>query len=299
MYKKVDMEILREFIEGEVHDIYSFVKKYCYKDMYMTIHDYYLSRLSNNDSLEQFIKIALKDYKLQNKLNKALKITDGKYFDEYLINCIIGSVYEKFPNSEVLQKETKESFFQKLLIQEQCSLDNKLISEHDISLLTGLLRHKFENKNNPNIEAIIDFIKELSKEEPKKIEQDFDAYFNELISLKNYTLNQLGKDSLINKGIYELSLGKVPTKNQLIMLTITLKLNKNEQDTLFTLARNKIKDTSYSNMYAFEKDNNRDNLILHWLNNLERLQEIAKVRNKNVVQILNDILKESNFDILK
>ena len=81
MYNKIDIDVLKEFIEGEVNDIYAFVKKVYYKDMYMTIHDYCFNDLKNDDSIDKYIKASLTDYRLQNRLNKSLKVTDGKYFE--------------------------------------------------------------------------------------------------------------------------------------------------------------------------------------------------------------------------
>ena len=51
MYNKIDIDVLKEFIEGEVNDIYAFVKKVYYKDMYMTIHDFCFNDLKNDDSI--------------------------------------------------------------------------------------------------------------------------------------------------------------------------------------------------------------------------------------------------------
>lgn len=287
MYNKIDIDVLKEFIEGEVNDIYAFVKKVYYKDMYMTIHDYCFNDLKNDDSIDKYIKASLDDYRLQNRLNKSLKVTDGKYFDEYLMHCIIGTLYERFPNSKALLNETKKSFMLKLVEEEKCTLNNKLISEHNISLLTGILRNKFNSKESYNIEDIILFLKELSSDEKDEdVVDNFTNYLNSLIVIKNMTLNQLGTESFVKKGIYDISLGKMPTKNQLIMLIIALKLNKEESSTLFKLAKKEVKNTSNSNMYSFEKDNERDILILHWLNNLDNLKEIARKKIKALFKYL-------------
>lgn len=301
MYNKIDIDTLREFIDGEVHDIYLFVKKLYYKDMYMTIHDYCLDNLKDEDPIDTYINAALFDYKLQNNLNKSLKITDGKFFDEYLMHCIIGALFNKYPNSKALQQETRDSFLIKLLDVRSKSLDYKMVSEHNLSLLTGLLRNKFESNNMYKIDDIICFIKDLSlgNKEEKNDPEDFFEYLNRIIKKNNISLNQLGTESTIKKGIYEISLGKLPTKNQLIMLTIALNLNRNESSKFFELAKKQVQNSSNSNIYSFEKDNNRDILIIHWLNNLDYLKEIAKKRNKNVIHIFNEILKESNFEILK
>lgn len=300
-YNRVDIGILREFIEGEVNDIYLFVKKHCYRDMYMSLHDYCLKDLDENDSIEKFIKATLYDYKMQNWLNKSLKITDGKYFDEYLLHCIIGEVFDRFGNGKTLAKESKTAYLQKVIDEEHGTLGHKLINEYNLSLLFGLLRNRFEKKNNVDINEVINFIEDISPENEINDDtgNDFFIYLNNLISKKNITLNQLGNESLIKKGIYDISLGKQPTKSQLIMLVIALRLNTEEVDKLFKLAREKIKDGSNSNMYSFEKDNNRDALLLHWLNNMESLKNIARKRNKSAVEIMNQILTESKFEILR
>ena len=299
-YNKIDREILEELIEGNIHDIYTFIKKHCYKDMYMTIYDYTLSELSLDDDLDKFIKITLRTYKRQNKLNKSLKITDGKYFDNYLLGCIVGRIFETFPEAKALEHETKHTFKEKVVKREQESLDHLLNGEYNTRFLTGLIRNKFSNKDEANIDEVIDYIESLSKDIGDQEEKtDFLAHFNTLITKKKITLNQLGTESLIKKGIYELSLGKQPSKNQLIMLAFALKLDKEEIDILFNLAKEKIKNNHDSNIYSFDSDNERDNLLLHWMNNIGQLEIIAKKRDKYIVEIINSILKESNFDILK
>lgn len=295
MYNKIDIDILKELIDGDTHDVYLFIKKTIYKDMYLSIHDYCFKDLNENDNIETFKKAALLDYNMQNALNKSLKVTDSKYFDEYLMNCILGNLYERFPNSKALLKESKEDFFNYIY-----GINESKKDDINISLLSGLIKSKFKNKEKISILELTEFLKNLSNEENKNIkEETFTDYLNELTKSKNITLNQLGTESFIKKRIYEISLGKTPTKNQLIMLSISLNLNKDESKKLFNLAKDKVKNSSISNIYSFEKDNERDNLILHWLNNIESLKDIARKRNKNVIQILNDILKESNFEILK
>lgn len=299
-YNKIDMEILQEFTEGEVHDIYLFVKKYCYKDMYMTIHDYALAGLTENESLDRYIRAALYDYKLQNHLNKSLKVTDGKYFDSYLLKCIVGIILDRYGSGEALKNENKKSLTEKIIELENKSLDNRLISEHNVSILTGLLKSKFQNKDNLSIFEVTDFIENLTPTKKETLEvKDFFEYLNNLIKDKNLTLNQLGNESLIKKSIYDISLGKIPTKNQLIMLVLTLKLNTEEKDKLFKLAKFEVKNTSESNIYAFESDNERDELIKHWLDNIDELQNISNKRRKSLVETVNDILKNSDFEILK
>ena len=298
MYNKIDIETIKEFIEGDVHDIYSLIKKTIYKDMYLSIHDYCFGNLNENDSIEVFKKAALEDYKMQNALNKCLRVTDGKYFDEYLMNCIIGNLYERFPNSKELLKTERQFIFDEI---HDISIDEyNSINEYSISLLNGLIKSKFSDRKTIELNELNQFLNELTiKKTATLSDENFTNYLNQLVNERRITLNQLGAESCIKKGIYELSLGKIPTKNQLIMLSISLNLNKEESKKLFDLAKENIKSTSNSNMYSFEKDNNRDVLILHWLNNIESLKAIAKKRNKNVIQIFNDILKESNFEILK
>ena len=299
-YKKINREIIEELIEGNTHDLYLFVKRHCYKDMYMTIYDYTLEELNIHDDLDKFIKIALRTYKRQNKLNKSLKITDGKYFDNYLLGCIVGRIFENYQGAKALKGETKHTFKEKVLEKEQKSLDHLLTSEYNTSFLTGLIRNNFSNKTEVNINEVIEYIENLSKDSPKdKAKEDFLSYFNGLITLKKISLNQLGTESLIKKGIYEISLGKQPTKNQLIMLIFALKLDKEAQDKLFCLAKDKIKNNHDSNIYTFDNENPRDQLLIHWLNNINQLEIIAEKRNKSVVEIINSILKESTFDILK
>ena len=299
MYNKIDINILKEFIDGDVHDIYLFIKKTIYKDMYMTIHDYCFENLKSDTDIETFKKAALKDYNMQNALNKSLKVTDGKFFDDYLMNCILGNLYERFPSSLALKKETKEKFLEDIY-KINTKQNNDIINEHSVALLSGLIRTKFNNQENINIDELTQYLKELSSNKKEKTEvQNFTSYLNKLTSERRITLNQLGMESFIKKGIYEISLGKIPTKNQLIMLSISLNLNKEESKKLFDLAKEEIKNSSNSNLYSFEPENNRDKLILHWLNNIESLKDIAKKRNKNIIQILNNILEESGYEILK
>lgn len=300
LYNKVDIEVLKELIEGEVHDVYLFIKKHCYRDMYMTIHEYTLAELSECDSLERFIKVALKDYKMQNRLNKSLKVTDGKHFDYFLMRCIVGLIFERYKDCEALKNETIRSFITKVVEEEAQLLDNRLISEHNVLILTGILKSKFENKKNLTIEEVNEFIESISPTEQEiEIEGDFFEYFNKLIKDKHMTLNQLGNESLIKKGIYEISLGKQPNKNQLVMLMLALKLDKEEREMFLLLAKEQLKNTADSNMYSFEKGNERDTLILHWLDNMDELQTVVEKRKKSVVEIVNDILKGSNFEILR
>ena len=299
-FSLVDREILEELIEGNVHDIYMFVKKHCYKDMYMTIYDYTFKRLSFNDDLDKFIEIALRTYKRQNKLNKSLKVTDGKYFDTYLLVCIVGRIFDIYKDAPALFNETKESFKEKVLIKEQQSLDHLLNGEYNTSFLAGLIRNNFSNKKEVSIDEVIEYIESLASDKLNKEQPvDFLTFFNELILNNKFSLNQLGTESLIKKGIYEISLGKQPSKNQLIMLVFALRLGKEKSDKLFFLAKEQVKNNYDSNIYSFDKDNERDQLIVHWLNNMSQLEKIANKRDKPIVEIMNSILRESNFDILK
>ena len=84
-YKKLDINILKDFMEGEEHDVYLLIKKLFFKDMYMTLYEYSFKDLEDNDTLETFLEVAFKAYRTQNKLNQCLKVRDGKYYDEFLI----------------------------------------------------------------------------------------------------------------------------------------------------------------------------------------------------------------------
>ena len=72
-YRKIDIEVLKDFIEGEEHDVYLLIKKLYYKDMYMSLYEYSFKDLNNNDTLETFVVTAFNAYKIQNKLNKSIK----------------------------------------------------------------------------------------------------------------------------------------------------------------------------------------------------------------------------------
>ena len=241
----------------------------------------------------------LKDYKMQNALNKSLKVTDGKYFDEYLMNCILGNISERLKNNKYVTKENMDSIYNEIYGINTQEI-NDVVNEHSLSLLTGLIKSKFNEQETMNYKELISFLKEqIVKNENNSYDETFASYLNKLATERRITLNQLGSESFIKKGIYEISLGKIPTKNQLIMLSISLNLTKEESKKMFDLAKDGIKNTSNSNMYSFEENNKRDELILHWLNNIDSLKAIAKDRNKNVIQIFNDILEESNFEKLK
>ena len=179
-------------------------------------------------------------------------------------------------------------------------IKNFLINKIFALLFISLLKDKFGSSSSTNINDVIDYIYEISNKD-KKISNinNFDEYINELINESNLTLNQLGNESLIKKGIYELTMDKLPTKNNLIMLSFALRLSKEKRLKLFELAKDKVRNKSNSNIYNFDTTNKRDKLILYWLNNVDDLDKIAKKKNKYIVEVFNDILKSANYDILK
>lgn len=298
-FRSIDIEIIKDFIEGEEHDIYLLVKKTCFKDMYMSLYEYSFRDLKDEDNIETFIDTAFKAYRKQNKLNQSLKISSGKYFDDFLISCVVGEIYQRYPNSDALKNVSKEEFKNKIIEKEKTYLDNILINEYNIDFLTSLLKDKFSDSTT-NIKDVIDYIYEISNKDNRlNIINDYFDYINELIVASNLTLNQLGNESLIKKNIYDITLDKLPTKNNLIMLSFALRLSKEKRLKLFELASSKVKDKSNSNMYSFDMNNKRDKLIMHWLNNIDELDLICKKKNKYIVSVVNDILESANFDILK
>jgi len=299
-YRRLDIEILKDFMEGEEHDIYLLVKKLYFKDMYMSLYEHSFRKLTDDDNLETFVSTAFKAYKTQNKLNQCLKIRDGKYFDQFLIGCVAGEIYNRFPNAKCLENVSKYDFMKLVIEKEKNYLDNILINEYNIDFLISLLKDKFGSSHSTNIKDVIDYIYEISNKDKKLGNiNSFEDYINELISESNLTLNQLGNESLIKKGIYELTMDKLPTKNNLIMLSFALRLSKEKRIKLFELAKDKVRNKSNSNMYNFDTTNKRDKLILYWLNNIGDLDKIAKKKNKYIVEVFNDILKSANYDILK
>ena len=299
-YRKIDIEVLKDFIEGEEHDVYLLIKKLYYKDMYMSLYEYSFKDLNNNDTLETFVVTAFNAYKIQNKLNKCLKVRDGKYYDDFLIGCVVGEIYQRFNEAKALKNISKEEFKKQVIEKEKNYLDNILINEYNVDFLTSLLEDKFGKKNSLNINEVIDYIYEISNKENKLKEVNtLQNYINELIKESNFTLNQLGNESLIKKNIYDLTTDKLPTKNNLIMLSFALRLSKEKRDKLFVIAKNKVSDKSNSNMYNFDITNKRDKLILYWLNNIEELDSISKSKNKYIVEVFNEILKSAGYDILK
>ena len=299
-YRKIDIEVLKDFMEGEEHDVYLLIKKLYFKDMYMSLYEHSFRRLTDSDDLETFVNTAFKAYKTQNKLNQCLKVRDGKYFDEFLIGCVAGEVYKRFPNAKCLKKVSKYDFMNLVIEKEKNYLDNILINEYNIDFLISLLKDKFGNSHSTNIKDVIDYIYEISNKDKKLSNiNTFEDYINELINESNLTLNQLGNESLIKKGIYELTTDKLPTKNNLIMLSFALRLSKEKRLKLFELAKDKVRNRSNSNIYNFDTSNKRDKLILYWLNNIEELDTIAKRKNKYIVEVFNEILRSANFDILK
>ena len=299
-FRRIDIDVLKDFMEGEEHDIYLLVKKLYFKDMYMSLYEHSFRKLTDDDNLETYVDTAFKAYKTQNKLNQCLKIRDGKYFDQFLIGCVAGEIYRRFPNAKCLDNVSKYDFMKLVIEKEKNYLDNILINEYNIDFLISLLKDKFGNSHSTNIKDVIEYIYEISNKD-KKLGSitSFEDYINELINESNLTLNQLGNESLIKKGIYELTMDKLPTKNNLIMLSFALRLSKEKRIKLFDLAKDKVRNKSNSNMYNFDTTNKRDKLILYWLNNIDDLDKIAKKKNKYIVEVFNDILKSANYDILK
>lgn len=300
-YRRLDIEVLKDFMEGEEHDVYLLIKKLYFKDMYMSLYEDSFKKLSNNDSLETFVETTFRAYRTQNKLNQCLKVRDGKYYDEFLIKCVASELYRRFPDADVVKNMVKEDFIELVIEREKNYLDNILLNEYNIDFLISLIKDKFGNSHTANITEVIDYIYEISNGRESKFGKinTFEEYLNELIKESNVTLNQLGTESLIKKGIYDVTMGKLPTKNQLIMISFALRLSVDARLKLFELAKDKVRDKSNSNIYNFDTTNKRDKLILHWLNNISELEVIAKDKNKYIVEVFNEILRAANFDILK
>ena len=299
-YRKIDIEILKDFMDGEEHDVYLLIKKLFFKDMYMSLYEYCFKNLNEEDSVETFVETAFKAYREQNKLNQCLKIRDGKHHDFFLIRCVASEIYERYKNSYVVKNIPKDEFKKMIIEKEKNYIDNVLLNEYNVDLLISLIKDKFGSKL-ANVNDVADYIYELSKTNEKSFSniKTFEEYLNEIIKENNITLYQLGNESLIKKGIYDLTVDKLPTKNQLIMISFALKLSKEKRLILFDLAKQKVENKSNSNMYNFDEDNLRDKLIIHWLNNIEELDKVAKKKNKYIVEVINDILESSNYDILK
>ena len=300
-YRRLDIEVLEDFMDGEEHDVYLLIKKLYFKDMYMSLYEDSFKKLSNNDSLETFVETTFRAYKTQNKLNQCLKVRDGKYYDEFLIKCVASEVYRRFPDADVVKSMVKEDFIELVIEREKNYLDNVLLNEYNIDFLISLLKDKFGNSHTANITEVIDYIYEISNGRESKFGKinTFEEYLNELIKESNVTLNQLGTESLIKKGIYDVTMGKLPTKNHLIMLSFALRLSLEKRIKLFELCKEKVKDKSNSNIYNFDTTNKRDKLILHWLNNISELEIIANDKNKYIVEVFNEILRAANYDVLK
>jgi hypothetical protein len=299
-YRKIDIEILKDFMDGEEHDVYLLIKKLFFKDMYMSLYEYCFKNLNEEDSVETFVETAFKAYREQNKLNQCLKIRDGKHHDFFLIRCVASEIYERYKNSYLVKNIPKDEFKKMIIEKEKNYIDNVLLNEYNVDLLISLIKDKFGSKL-ANVNDVADYIYELSKTNEKSFSniKTFEEYLNEIIKENNITLYQLGNESLIKKGIYDLTVDKLPTKNQLIMISFALKLSKEKRLILFDLAKQKVENKSNSNMYNFDEDNLRDKLIIHWLNNIEELDKVAKKKNKYIVEVINDILESSNYDILK
>lgn len=300
-YRRLDIEVLEDFMDGEEHDVYLLIKKLYFKDMYMSLYEDSFKKLSDNDSLDTFVETAFRAYKKQNRLNQCLKVRDGKYYDEFLIKCVASEVYRRFPNAGCLKTMIKEDFIELMIEKEKNYLDNILLNEYNLDFLISLLKDKFGNGQNANISEVIDYIYEISNSRENRLSMinSFEEYLNLLIADANVTLNQLGNESLIKKGIYDITMGKLPTKNNLIMISFALRLSLEKRLKLFELAGDKVKNKSNSNMYNFDTTNKRDKLILHWLNNIDELERIAKSKNKYIVEVFNDILRSAGFDTLK
>ena len=221
--------------------------------------------------------------------------------DEFLIKCVASEVYRRFPNAGCLKTMIKEDFIELMIEKEKNYLDNILLNEYNLDFLISLLKDKFGNGQNANISEVIDYIYEISNSRENRLSMinSFEEYLNLLIADANVTLNQLGNESLIKKGIYDITMGKLPTKNNLIMISFALRLSLEKRLKLFELAGDKVKNKSNSNMYNFDTTNKRDKLILHWLNNIDELERIAKSKNKYIVEVFNDILRSAGFDTLK
>ena len=299
-FRRIDIEILKDFMDGEEHDVYLLIKKLFFKDMYMSLYEYCFKNLSDEDSVETFVDTAFKAYREQNKLNQCLKIRDGKHHDFFLIRCVASEIYERYKNSYLVKNIPKDEFKKMIIEKERNYIDNVLLNEYNVDLLISLIKDKFGSKM-ANVNEVADYIYELSKTNDNNYTSinTLEEYLNELIKENNITLHQLGNESLIKKGIYDLTVDKLPTKNQLIMISFALRLSKEKRIKLFELATYKVENKSYSNMYNFDEDNLRDKLIIHWLNNIDELNKIAKKKNKYIVEVVNDILESANYDILK
>ena len=299
-FRRIDIEILKDFMDGEEHDVYLLIKKLFFKDMYMSLYEYCFKNLSEEDSVETFLDAAFKAYKEQNKLNQCLKIRDGKHHDFFLIRCVASEIYERYKNSYLVKNIPKDEFKKMIIEKERNYIDNVLLNEYNVDLLISLIKDKF-GTNMANVTEVADYIYELSSNNETKFSSinTFEEYFNELIKESKLTLHQLGNESLIKKGIYDLTIDKLPTKNQLIMISFALRLSKEKRIKLFELASEIVENKSYSNMFNFDEDNLRDKLIIHWLNNVEELDTIAKKKNKYIVEVFNDMLDSAGYDILK
>ena len=126
-YREIDINIIKDFIEGEEHDLYLLIKKTCFRDMYMSLYQHSFRKLKNDDNLEKFVETAFRAYRKQNKLNQCLKISNGKYFDEFLIGCVVGEIYERYPDAPVLKVVSGGDFKKMIIEREKNYLDNILI----------------------------------------------------------------------------------------------------------------------------------------------------------------------------
>ena len=229
-FRRIDIEILKDFMDGEEHDVYLLIKKLFFKDMYMSLYEYCFKNLSEEDSVETFLDAAFKAYKEQNKLNQCLKIRDGKHHDFFLIRCVASEIYERYKNSYLVKNIPKDEFKKMIIEKERNYIDNVLLNEYKVDLLISLIKDKF-GTNMANVNEVADYIYELSSNNETKFSSinTFEEYFNELIKESKLTLHQLGNESLIKKGIYDLTIDKLPTKNQLIMISFALRLSKEKR----------------------------------------------------------------------
>lgn len=100
-----------------------------------------------------------------------------------------------------LKNIKKEDFIPLVIEKEKNYLDNILLSEYNIDLLTTMLKDKFGNSCNTNMSDVIDYIYEISNSRGNKLVaiNTYEEYINELIKESNLTLHQLENESLIKK----------------------------------------------------------------------------------------------------
>ena len=121
-YELIDFEILREFLEDS-NDANLLIKHLLYKNLYMSIYDYVLCELREDSQYDEFVKVAFKAYKMQDKLNRILKFTEGKY-DAFLMRCVIGTIWDRFGSVPAMQNADKNQF-----MYEMITLNNRFNAE--------------------------------------------------------------------------------------------------------------------------------------------------------------------------